>query len=172
MSKLSQRVQELTSCLLKLKLQLVTAESCTGGMAASLLTEIPDSSKWFERGFVTYSNLSKQEMLGVPIDLLNQHGAVSEPVASAMAVGALEHSVSQVAMAITGIAGPGGGSVLKPVGTVCFAWAGDEIPVQCETVLFSGTREVVREKACYHAFTGCIDRIKNNYSMVTYKPIK
>ena len=102
---------------------LAVAESCTGGGIAQACTAIPGSSEWFDRGFVTYSNRSKIEMLGVSADLLERHGAVSEEVARAMAEGAIKHSHAHVAVAVTGIAGPGGGSPAKPVGTVCFAWA-------------------------------------------------
>ena len=102
-------------------LRIATAESCTGGLIAGLLTEIPGSSDVVERGFVTYSNEAKEDMLGVPTDLLHRHGAVSEPVARAMAEGALKHSLAQVAVAVTGIAGPGGGTAAKPVGLVYIA---------------------------------------------------
>ena len=102
-------------------LRLVTAESCTGGLIAALLTEIPGSSDVVERGFVTYSNEAKEDLLGVPTDLIHQYGAVSEPVARAMAEGALKHSLAQVAVAVTGIAGPGGGTPEKPVGLVYVA---------------------------------------------------
>ena len=104
-------------------LKLATAESCTGGLIAGLLTEIPGSSDVFERGFVTYSNLAKEQMLGVPAALLRQHGAVSDPVARAMAEGAIRNSTAQLAIAVTGIAGPGGGSDDKPVGLVFIAAA-------------------------------------------------
>jgi nicotinamide-nucleotide amidase len=104
-------------------LQIVTAESCTGGLIAALLTEIAGASDVFERGFVTYSNRAKEEMLGVPAALIAEHGAVSEPVARAMAEGALQHSAAQLAVAVTGIAGPGGGTVQKPVGLVHIAAA-------------------------------------------------
>jgi nicotinamide-nucleotide amidase len=104
-------------------LRLVTAESCTGGLIAGLLTEIPGSSDVVERGFVTYSNESKEDLLGVPNDLIHQYGAVSGPVAGAMALGALKHSLAHVSVAVTGIAGPGGGSAEKPVGLVYVAAA-------------------------------------------------
>jgi nicotinamide-nucleotide amidase len=104
-------------------MHIVTAESCTGGLIAALLTEIPGSSDVVERGFVTYSNEAKQELLGVPFDLLETHGAVSEPVCRAMALGALKHSRAELSVAVTGIAGPGGGSAEKPVGLVYIAAA-------------------------------------------------
>src|SRR5580698_10364370 len=104
-------------------LRVVTAESCTGGLIAGLLTEIPGSSDVVERGFVTYSNQAKEDLLGVPAALLHAHGAVSEPVCRAMADGALKHSLAQLSVAVTGIAGPGGGSAEKPVGVVYVATA-------------------------------------------------
>jgi nicotinamide-nucleotide amidase len=122
---------------------LVTAESCTGGMIAQLLTERGGSSAWFERGFVTYSNAAKAQSLGVSVDVLREFGAVSEPVARAMAQGALRNSMGQLAIAVTGIAGPAGGTEDKPVGTVCFAWA-DAQRVESATQLFAGDRMAVR----------------------------
>ncbi len=110
------------------KLKIALAESCTGGLIAAALTEIPGSSDIFERGFVTYSNVAKQEMLGVPADLIAAHGAVSPQVAEAMALGALDHSRAQIALSVTGIAGPGGGSAQKPVGLVHFGLARPERP--------------------------------------------
>ncbi len=103
------------------RLRIVTAESCTGGLVAALFTDLAGSSKVFERGFVTYSNRAKEELLGVPGDMLADYGAVSEPVVRMMAEGALENSRGNIAVAITGIAGPGGGTAMKPVGTVHFA---------------------------------------------------
>jgi nicotinamide-nucleotide amidase len=130
---------------------IVTAESCTGGWVAQELTAIAGSSKWFERGFVTYSNEAKQEMLGVRAETLQRHGAVSEETAAEMARGALEKSRGTVALAITGIAGPSGGTPAKPVGTVCFAWAtkrGKAGTAPCsETRRFSGDREAVRRQS-------------------------
>ncbi len=112
------------------RLRVVTAESCTGGLLAGLLVEIPGSSKVFERGFVTYSNKAKEEVLGIPGDLIADYGAVSEPVVRAMAEGALEESRANMSIAITGIAGPGGGTPLKPVGTVHFALARENAPIR------------------------------------------
>ena len=140
---------------------LATAESCTGGMIAARCTDMAGSSQWFERGFVSYSNDAKQDMLGVPAALLSQHGAVSEPVAQAMALGALRHSRAQVSVAVTGVAGPTGGSKEKPVGTVWFAWAtpSDAGPtlgaetawVKTEVMHFAGDRAAVREATVQHA---------------------
>lgn len=127
--------------------RLCTAESCTGGGMAHVLTEIPGSSEWFECGWVTYSNESKTRLLGVPSDLIWRWGAVSEAVAAAMARGALEHSAADLAVAVTGIAGPGGGTADKPVGLVWFSWA--ERGRDCRTArqVFSGDRGEVRRAA-------------------------
>lgn len=134
---------------------LVTAESCTGGWAAQAVTSIPGCSDWFERGFVTYSNPSKEEMLGVQAETLRRHGAVSEPVAREMALGALARSKATIALAVTGVAGPGGGSADKPVGTVCFAWA-REGTLLSETRHFPGDRESVRRQSVIHALEGLV----------------
>ena len=118
------------------RLKVTTAESCTGGLLSALLVEIPGSSKVFERGFVTYSNKAKEEMLGVPGDLLADYGAVSESVARAMAEGALEESRANISIAITGVAGPGGGTRLKPVGTVHFALARENAAIRHQEEYF------------------------------------
>lgn len=143
--------------LLARKLMLTTAESCTGGWVATALTSLPGSSRWFERGFVTYSNRSKQEMLGVSAELLEQHGAVSEPVVRAMAEGALHHSHAQLSLAISGIAGPGGGVLDKPVGTVCLAWAAIGLPARSQVKHFPGDRQAVRLQAVQCALQGVLD---------------
>lgn len=126
---------------------LTTAESCTGGWVAHIITDIPGSSQWYERGFVTYSNAAKQEMLGVQTETLMLYGAVSEQTAKEMAEGALHRSHAQVSLAITGIAGPEGGSTEKPVGLVWFAWAGKHIPTQAAKKYFSGDRQSIRKQA-------------------------
>ena len=141
--------------------KLVTAESCTGGWAAQVVTSVAGSSQWFERGFVTYSNEAKQESLGVPSEILKKHGAVSEETAREMALGALRHSKGTLALSITGVAGPAGGSASKPVGTVCFGWAakgpaGSAAPARSETRHFSGDRESVRRQSVIHALEGVI----------------
>ena len=136
--------------------QLVTAESCTGGWAAQVVTAIAGSSEWFERGFVTYSNASKEELLGVPARTLERYGAVSEETAREMALGALARSHASVAVAITGVAGPAGGTPAKPVGTVCFAWARRGAAVRSETRHFSGDREAVRRQSVEHGLTGVL----------------
>jgi nicotinamide-nucleotide amidase len=138
--------------------RLATAESCTGGWAAQCLTAIAGSSEWFERGFVTYSNEAKQEMLGVSDDLFGRHGAVSEAVAAAMAAGALRNSRADWALAITGIAGPSGGSPDKPVGTVCFSWAGPEGQVAVQTCHFQGDRQAIRAQSVARALAGLLAR--------------
>lgn len=127
------------------------AESCTGGLVAAALTEVAGSSAWFDRGFVTYSNAAKREQLGVSAQSLERFGAVSEAVAREMAEGALNRSASALALAITGIAGPGGGSPDKPVGTVCFAWAVQGKGVWVHTLKLPGDRAAVRQQAALHA---------------------
>lgn len=159
MSSLKQLINEIALILKKKRWQLVTAESCTGGLVASSLTEIPGSSLWFERGFVTYSNLAKEEMLSVSKQLIQDYGAVSEPVAAAMALGALKHSAGHIAVSITGIAGPDGGSLEKPVGTVCFAWALHNKPVKTLRKQFTGSRQEIRMAACLEALSGILSLI-------------
>jgi nicotinamide-nucleotide amidase len=144
----------LARTLTQAGLSLATAESCTGGGLAGVLTAIPGSSLWFERGFVSYSNLAKAEMLGVKAETLADHGAVSEPTARAMAEGALAHSHADLALAITGIAGPGGGTEAKPVGTVCFAWARRKGDTRSTTLHFPGDRAAVRRQSMAAAIEG------------------
>lgn len=141
---------QIADALLHKHWSLATAESCTGGMIAAACTDLAGSSRWFERGFVSYSNQAKTDMLGVPSLLIEQHGAVSEPVARAMALGALHHSAAQVALSVTGIAGPSGGSFDKPVGTVWFAWATPAC-TQSECILFDGDRLSVRNQTLLHS---------------------
>ena len=133
---------------------LVTAESCTGGGISAAVTAIAGSSAWFDCGLVTYSYAAKTRLLGVPQALLARVGAVSEPVVEAMAHGALANSGAQVAVAVSGIAGPGGGQPGKPVGTVCFAWVWPGQPVRTETRHFSGDRAAVQAQAVRHALSG------------------
>ena len=139
---------------------VVTAESCTGGGVATAMTRISGSAKWFERGFVTYTNVAKKEMLGVRQDTLAKHGAVSEEVAIEMARGALKHSHADISVAVTGIAGPTGGSKLKPVGTVHFAWGVRGGPVQARRFRFDGDRVEVRLQSVYVAIQGLIDLLR------------
>ena len=136
---------QISTTLLARGWMLATAESCTGGMIAAACTDLAGSSQWFERGFVTYSNEAKTELLGVPSGLIATHGAVSEPVARAMALGAVAHSRAQVAVAVTGIAGPTGGTADKPVGTVWFGWNVNG-NITTATRRFDGDRAAVRQQ--------------------------
>jgi len=131
---------------------IATAESCTGGLIAAALTAIAGSSDVVDRGFVTYSNEAKNELIGVPVPLIQEHGAVSEPVAAAMAQGALARSRAAVAISVTGVAGPGGGSTAKPVGLVCFGLARTGTPVRTERHIFPGDRTAIRAATVAHAF--------------------
>jgi len=142
--------------LLKKQLRLVTAESCTGGLIAAACTDLAGSSAWFERGFVTYSNAAKTELLGVSERVLRRAGAVCGPVAQAMAEGALAHSHAQVAVAVTGVAGPSGGSPAKPVGTVWFGFAlpGQVLTEKCH---FDGDRAAVRQATVRHALERLVE---------------
>jgi nicotinamide-nucleotide amidase len=142
-SSILQLVTELSAALLRKQQKVCTAESCTGGLIAKTFTDLAGSSDWFDRGFVTYSNAAKSEMLGVPASVIEDYGAVSEAVANAMASGALLHSDADFAVAVTGVAGPGGGSEEKPVGTVWIAVASAvQLGARCH--LFSGDRAAVR----------------------------
>ena len=135
---------------------VATAESCTGGLVAGAITTIAGSSDWFDRGFVTYSNAAKQEMLGVPREVIDRWGAVSEPVALAMAEGALAQSGADCAVAVTGVAGPGGGTPAKPVGMVCIGWAVRGVSASAVTRTFPGGRAEVRDAAVAAALAGLI----------------
>ena len=141
---------------------LVTAESCTGGWVAEAMTMVPGSSKWFERGFVTYTDVSKREMLGVGADTLAGHGAVSEQTVREMVTGALARSHGQVAVAVSGVAGPGGGTPEKPVGTVCFAWGAQGTAPRAETRVLPGDREAVRRTSVEHALRGVLALLAAN----------
>ena len=140
-------------------LTLATAESCTGGGVAEAITQISGSSAWFDRGFITYSNQSKTDMLGVRSDTIARFGAVSEETAREMASGALAKSTADWAVSITGIAGPGGGSSDKPVGTVCFAWCYRGTDAKSEIRHFQGDRQAVREQAVKHAMEGLLKQL-------------
>jgi len=140
-------------------LMLATAESCTGGGVAQAITEVAGSSIWFERGFVTYSNLSKQQMLGVREATLVQHGAVSEMTVREMVGGALENSGAQVALSVSGIAGPGGGSAEKPVGTVWFAWGIKNGVTQARRFQIDGNRAEIRARAVEIALQGVVNML-------------
>ena len=138
--------------------KLTAAESCTGGWVAQAVTSVSGSSDWFERGFVTYSNEAKREMLGVRAGTLDRFGAVSEETAREMALGALAASRAQVAVAITGVAGPTGGTPAKPVGMVCLAWASQDGGVDAVTKHFRGDREAVRRQSVVCALEGVLER--------------
>ena len=135
---------------------LVTAESCTGGWVSEAVTMVPGSSQWFERGFVTYTNLAKQEMLGVESATLELHGAVSEPTVREMVAGALMRSRGDVALAVSGVAGPSGGTAAKPVGMVCLAWGLRGREATAVTRHFPGDREAVRRFSVIAALDGLI----------------
>jgi nicotinamide-nucleotide amidase len=162
--ELDQLVALIGESLVEAKQMLTTAESCTGGWLSMLLTSLAGSSAWFDRGFVTYSNQSKQEMLSVDEQIIEIHGAVSEETARYMAIGAIQHSHAELALSITGIAGPGGGSDEKPVGTVCFGWV---LNGQCDTATchFSGDREQVRAQAVRFG----LEKIVNQLDLLTAK---
>jgi nicotinamide-nucleotide amidase len=153
LADLSRRVGE---CLSRRGWSLATAESCTGGWVAEVVTATPGSSGWFDRGWVTYSNAAKEELLGVPAATLVEHGAVSEETARAMVAGALGRSRARVALAVTGIAGPGGDSPEKPVGTVCFAWMSSGEDPRSATAHFAGDREQVRRLSVAFALNGLL----------------
>ncbi|MGI9228845.1 MAG: CinA family protein [Gammaproteobacteria bacterium] len=149
-------VQELAQHLSQGGHRLITAESCTGGGISFALTELAGSSEWLEGGLVTYSNAAKQRQLGVSAGTLAEHGAVSEPTAREMALGALHNSEADCSLAVTGIAGPGGGSAERPVGTVCFAWAAGDGGLVAETQHFTGDRAGIRQQAIAHALSGML----------------
>jgi len=156
----------LSELMLKNGLFMAAAESCTGGLIAAACTDLAGSSVWFERGFVTYSNAAKTELLGVDAALIAQHGAVSEPVARAMALGAIRHSLAQVSVAVTGVAGPTGGSPEKPVGTVWFAWSvcGS---LQSEMRCFNGDRASVRQATVHHAISKLLTLLGKKFTLAS-----
>jgi nicotinamide-nucleotide amidase len=157
MTDMTGLAEQLGEVLLKQGRVLATAESCTGGWVAKLVTDIAGSSQWFDRGFVTYSNQAKRDMLGVPGTTLETEGAVSEAAVAAMAAGALANSLADIVLAISGIAGPGGEWPGKPVGTVCFAWQQRQHEPRVETRHFSGDRNSVRQAAVFHALQVLLD---------------
>ena len=155
-------VETVSKVLLEKGWMLTTAESCTGGGIAAVCTDLAGSSQWFERGFVSYSNQAKQDMLGVKKETLREYGAVSEAVVAEMVRGALTHSRAQVAVAVSGIAGPTGGTPDKPVGTVCFAWMLSEgAPMVC-TEHLDGDRAAVRAQTIERALQGVLDVISGS----------
>ena len=152
-------LSEKVGAMLKARrLMLAAAESCTGGWIGQALTMVPGSSAWFDRGFVTYTNQAKQQMLGVSAETLKRFGAVSENVVREMAAGALSRSQAQIAVAVSGIAGPDGGSADKPVGTVCVAWAGADGLGNEQQFRFAGDRDAVRRQSVIAALEGVLKR--------------
>ena len=160
--RISEIARTLGRACRRRNIDVVTAESCTGGGAAAAITRISGSAKWFERGFVTYTNVAKKEMLGVSQRTLGNYGAVSEQVAREMAAGALKHSHADVSVSITGIAGPTGGSRKKPVGLVCFGWAYRGGVVQTRAFRFKGDRVQVRMQSVAVALQGLIDLLRKS----------
>lgn len=160
-SDLESLLKELSKLLIKKNLMLVTAESCTGGLIAASCTELAGSSQWFDRGYVTYSNQAKHDMLGVPMDLIEQHGAVSKEVVEAMAVGAHKKAGGQnrVAISVSGIAGPDGGTVDKPVGTVWIGLADDQ-GVKSQLLNLSGSRADIRHEAVKYSVGWVLTHLK------------
>ena len=156
-SELKQLAEALGVKLQARQWSVATAESCTGGLVGQLLTSLPGCSGWFERGFITYSNVSKEEMLGVSAATLETFGAVSEETASEMAKGALAHSRAHVSLSITGIAGPDGGTPQKPVGMVCYGWALKDGTFLTSTCRLSGDRDEIRSRAAAAAIRGLIE---------------
>lgn len=155
--KLYRLAEEVGNALRQRAMMLVTAESCTGGWVGEAVTAVPGSSGWYDRGFVTYTNEAKQEMLGVAAATLATYGAVSEQTVREMASGALHNSRAQAALAISGIAGPGGGTADKPVGTVCIAWVLANGVVASERLEFAGDRREVRQQAVERALQGLLE---------------
>lgn len=159
-TRLSDLSVHVGSALSQLKLTVTTAESCTGGWVAQAITQTSGSSGWFDRGFITYSNDAKVEMLGVHPDTIVKFGAVSQETVAEMAAGALVNSNAMISLAVSGVAGPGGGSPDKPVGTVCFAWCKLGEEPQTERHHFDGDRESVRHQAVVCALEGLLARLK------------
>jgi nicotinamide-nucleotide amidase len=159
-TQLASLSQQTGTTLSQQNLTLATAESCTGGWVAQVVTHTAGSSTWFDRGFVTYANDAKVEMLGVNPETLAEFGAVSEETAAEMSAGALVNSNAMISLAITGVAGPAGGSSGKPVGTVCFAWCKLGQEPETEHQHFDGDRETIRRQAVVHALEGLLARLK------------
>ena len=156
----SDLTKTLAQILLSRNWTVSLAESCTGGLVCATLTELAGSSEWFERGYITYSNEAKIECIDVPAQLIESHGAVSEQVAKAMAEGARINSGSNVAISITGIAGPSGGSAAKPVGTICFGWS-TENQTLTKTMHFDGDRQMIRQQAAEFALAELIALLRS-----------
>ncbi|MDH4273506.1 MAG: nicotinamide-nucleotide amidohydrolase family protein [Gammaproteobacteria bacterium] len=161
MDELARAAQYLAELLSARGWRIATAESCTGGLIAKILTDAAGSSRWFERGFVTYANEAKVEMLGVAVDTLSHHGAVSEATVREMAAGALRHSHADVAVAVSGIAGPSGGSVDKPVGLVWLGFAVRDAKISVQRHQFTGDRDAVRQAAALAALEGLVALLRD-----------
>jgi nicotinamide-nucleotide amidase len=153
-------IATLAKTLLAKGWRLSTAESCTGGLVSASITALAGSSEWFERGYITYSNQAKSEDIDVSQNLIEEYGAVSDQVARAMALGAKQNSGSDIALSITGIAGPTGGSSEKPVGTVCFAWVLANDQMISETKHFEGNRQQIRQQACDFSLRKLLDLLR------------
>jgi len=158
-TKVDGLLTRIASLLSERKWRMATAESCTGGWIAKCCTDLVGSSAWFDRGYIVYSYRAKEQMLGVSHDDLLKYGAVSEEIASQMAVGAKAHSKVAVTVSATGIAGPGGGMPGKPVGLVHFGWCIDSQPVSCDAAVFEGDRRSVRQQTVLHALEGIVSRM-------------
>ena len=165
MDDLETLAEQVGAALKSRGLMLASAESCTGGWVGAAVTAVAGSSHWFDRGFITYTNESKQEMLGVSAKTLAEYGAVSEPTVREMVAGALKYSHAQVALAISGIAGPGGATPFKPVGTVCIAWAMRSGAGRSQTMHFLGDRAAVRRQAVAAALRGVLEMIEGDTSL-------
>lgn len=165
MDDLETLAEQVGAALKSRGLMLASAESCTGGWVGEAVTAVAGSSHWFDRGFITYTNESKQEMLGVSAATLAEFGAVSEPTVREMAAGALKHSHAQVALAISGIAGPGGATPTKPVGTVCIAWGLGSGAARSQTFHFNGDRSAVRRQAVVAAMRGVLEIIQGDINI-------
>ena len=167
MIALSDTINQLKTHLIDHHLVLSAVESCTGGLVSSKLTDFEGSSQWFDRGFVTYSNQAKVDLVSVDPKTIDKYGAVSEPVAKQMALGGLINSQSQYSLSITGIAGPGGGTEEKPVGMVCFGWAWIEDDKQYHskvaTQLFKGDRQDIRLQSVNYSLSSLLNLIKSHY---------
>ncbi len=160
MDDLNALAEQVGAALKSRGLMLATAESCTGGWVGEAVTSVPGSSHWYDRGFITYTNESKQDMLGVSAQTLAEFGAVSEQTVREMAAGALKHSRAHITLAISGIAGPGGATLGKPVGTVCMAWATRNGAGQSQTLHLQGDRTAVRRQAVVAALQGVLRMIE------------
>ena len=159
MSDIDELSRQLGETCLGSKAVIATAESCTGGGVGEAITRTAGSSAWFDRGFVTYSNDAKVDLLGVKQETIGSHGAVSEAVVREMAVGALHQSTADLAVAVTGVAGPGGGTAAKPVGLVWFAWASLEGDVRTKFEVFGGDRAAIRQQAVGEALKGLVELV-------------